>query len=198
MYNRICNTYKLTRDIIKDHVKEGQVVLDCTVGNGNDTVLLAQLVGEEGRVYGFDIQLNAINSTRDLLEESGLINRVKLLNDGHENIDNYINEDLDFVIYNLGYLPKGDKTIKTNSVTTILSIKKALRMLKKSGILLVTVYIGHEGGLEEKEGIEELLSSLNQKEFNVLKFDFINQINNPPILFGVEKSNIRRNTDGRS
>lgn len=187
-YKKIVNTNWIVRDLINRHVKQGNVVLDCTVGNGNDTVILAELVGPEGIVYGFDIQDLAIERTKNNLIEKNLIDRVKLIKDSHKNIDNYIEEKLDFIIYNLGYLPKGNKTIKTKKESTILSIKKALELLNKSGIILITVYLGHEGGIEEKEGIEQLLSSLNQKEFNVLKFDFINQINNPPVLYGVEKS----------
>ena len=62
-YNQIVNTLKITRDIIYNCVKEGQTVVDCTVGNGNDTVLLAKLVGENGRIYGFDVQKEALNIT---------------------------------------------------------------------------------------------------------------------------------------
>lgn len=192
MFNQIINTHFLTRYYMNNHVKEGHVVLDCTVGNGNDTILLSELVGNCGRVYGFDIQLKAINNTRELLKSQGLDSRVHLINDDHENIDLYINEDLDFIIYNLGYLPGGDKSIKTNSITTINSLNKSLRLMRENAILLITVYTGHEGGLEEKKAIENLLSSLNQKEFNVIKHEFINQINYPPILYGVEKSNARR------
>lgn len=187
-YKAIINTGSIVKNIMETHIKEGFKVLDCTVGNGNDTAYLAGLVGDSGLVYGFDIQDIAIESTTNLLNSLNLNHRVKLIKDSHENIDKYIDKKLDFIIYNLGYLPKGNKEIKTNKDSTIISLKKALLLLNPNGILLLTVYVGHDGGIDEKEGIERLLSTLNQKEFNVLKFDFINQTNCPPILYGIEKS----------
>ncbi len=191
-YNEIVNTLKISRDIIYKYVKEGQTVADCTVGNGNDTVLLAMLVGSEGKVYGFDIQKKALEVTMENLACENLDNRVILIEDGHENIDLYIDEKIDFAIYNLGYLPKGDKSIKTNKDTTLISLKKSLNLLNDNGIVLITCYIGHEGGLEEKNAVEEFLKDLDQKKYNVIKYDFINQRNYPPILYGVEKSKTRR------
>ena len=189
-YKEIKNTLKISRDMINSHVKEGGLVLDCTVGNGNDTIFLAKLVGNKGKVYGFDIQRKALDITLESLIREGINDEVVLIEDGHENIDLYIKEKLDFVIYNLGYLPKGDKSIRTNKDTTLISLKKALSLLNDNGIILVTCYVGHPGGHEEKDTIEKFLSDLNQKEYNVIKYDFINQKNCPPILYGIEKSKI--------
>lgn len=191
-YNEIVNTLKISRDIIYKYVKDGHTVVDCTVGNGNDTILLAKLVGLKGKVYGFDIQKEALDITFKSLTCENLDNRVRLIRDGHENIDLYIDEKIDFAIYNLGYLPKGDKNIKTNKDTTLISLKKALNLLNDNGIILITCYVGHEGGLEEKKAVEEFLINLDQKKYNVIKYDFINQRNYPPILYGVEKSKNRR------
>ena len=103
-----------------------------------------------------------------------------------------LRKKIDFIIYNLGYLPKGNKNIKTNKNTTSVSLKKSLDLLNDNGIILITCYIGHEGGIEEKDAVEELLKGLDQKKYNVIKYDFINQKNFPPILYGVEKSKTRR------
>ena len=187
-FKSIINTNTLVKELMYNNIEEGSVVLDCTVGNGNDTFLLAKLVGLNGKVYGFDIQDQAINNTAKLINDSDLGGRVILIKDSHEFIDKYIDERLSFIIYNLGYLPKGDKTIKTNCTSTIISVKKALELLDDNGLLVITVYIGHEGGLDEKEALEEIFTKLNQKEFNVLKYAFINQVNNPPFLYCVEKS----------
>ncbi len=187
-YKNIINTLKISEDMINKYIKKGDKVLDCTVGNGNDTLQLAKKVGEEGKVYGFDIQKKALDISRQLLIEENLLKRVELIEASHEDIDLYIKEKLDFIIYNLGYLPRGDKRIKTESTSTIISLKKSLELLNNNGIILITSYIGHEGGMEEKESIEKLLGNLNQKQYNVIKYDFINQGNYPPILYGVEKS----------
>jgi len=191
-FEKIVNTIKISREFILNFVKEGQVVLDCTVGNGNDTLTLAKCVGPTGKVYGFDIQKEAIERTKEKLTCENLDKHVILILDGHENIDLYIEEELDFIIYNLGYLPGGDKRIITKKETTLISLEKALGLLKENGLLLVTCYIGHEGGLEEKNAVENFLMALDQKKYNVLKYEFINQRNNPPVLFSIEKARIRR------
>lgn len=181
------NTSAIARGLIDRYVYEGSIVLDATVGNGNDTIALAKAVGQNGMVFGFDIQKNALEITSQKLKDANLESRVKLIEDSHENIDDYIEAELDFIIYNLGYLPKGDKNIKTCSSSTTISLGKALNKIRVHGLIVITVYTGHEGGLEEKESIENVLSTLNQKEFNVLKYEFINQINSPPILYVVER-----------
>lgn len=191
-YNRIVNTLKITRDLINDYVKEGHTVLDCTVGNGHDTLMLAKLVGPSGKVYGFDIQKIALDKTLQKMTCENIDNRVILIEDGHENIDLHIFEKLDFIIYNLGYLPKGNKEIKTNEITTLISLQKSLDLLKENGLILITCYDGHIGGLEERQAVESFLRTLDQNRYNVIKYDFINQINFPPILFAVEKSKLRR------
>lgn len=181
------NTVTITRKLIMDKVEDGQTVLDCTVGNGHDTLLLAKGVGNKGLVYGFDIQDLAIENTYKLLDKHGLADRVTLIKDSHEYIDKYIDEGVDFVIYNLGYLPGSDKSIITRPKSTLKSIKIALELLKGNGILVITSYIGHPGGMEEKERVEKYLAQLDQRRYSVLKHQFINHINNPPILYVVEK-----------
>ena len=186
-FKHFVNPVEIVKKIMNYYIEEGYIVLDCTVGNGNDTIDLARLVGKSGKVYGFDIQEKAILHTQRKLAQLNLDNNVELINDGHENIDKYIDDKLDFIVYNLGYLPGGDKSIKTKSSTTIESLKKSLLLLRNNGLLLITCYIGHDGGKDEKDAVENLLKSLDQNEYNVLQFNFINQKNNPPILYGVEK-----------
>ena len=180
-----------TKDIVYQYmnrfIRLGDICLDATIGNGNDIYKIAELVGPRGKVYGFDIQNIAIENTKKLLESKNVINRTEIINDSHENIDRYIKTKLNFIIYNLGYLPKGDKTIVTNVKSTIKSINKALNLMNINGIMLITTYIGHLGGKSEDQAVNELLSSLDQKVFNVLKNDFINQKNNPPRIYIVEK-----------
>ena len=55
----ICDFY------IDKVVCEGDIVVDATVGNGNDTLKLSNAVGGKGKVYGFDIQMEAINSAKE-------------------------------------------------------------------------------------------------------------------------------------
>ena len=73
-------------------------------------------------------------------------------------------------------------------VTCILdSHAQLLNYLEKKGKIIIVSYYGHEGGIEEKNSVEGLISSLPQKEWSVLKYQFINQINCPPICYVIEK-----------
>ena len=176
-------------DILKQNIRENDTVIDATVGNGNDTVLLASLVGKGGKVYGFDIQEQAIKTSTEKLLLTGLLSQTKLIQDGHETIEKYIpdNDNISAITFNLGYLPKSDKSIITTADTTIRAIKQGMIRLRKGGLITIMVYYGHEGGLEEKNDVTEFVTQLPQEEYNVLKYEYINQQNNPPFLYIIEK-----------
>ena len=59
------------------------------------------------------------------------------------------------IVFNLGYLPGSDHTIQTNSTTTITALDACLPLLCQNGLLLVTAYRGHPGGMEEAEKVEK-------------------------------------------
>lgn len=185
--NFFTNSMNIAKEICKIKVKNGDIVVDATMGNGNDTLFLAELVGNEGKVYSFDIQNIALENTEKRLKEMNMENRVKVILDGHENLDKYIQGKIKLVIFNLGYLPNACHEVTTKSETTLLAIKKSLNILEKHGIVILVIYHGHEEGKREKKAIEEFTSCLNQKEFNVAKLSFTNQINNPPELICIEK-----------
>ena len=172
---------------IEKLVKKGDIVVDATMGNGYDTLYLAKIIGEEGFLYSFDIQKEALISTKEKLKKENLLSRTKLIVDGHENIDRYIDKQIDFMIFNLGYLPKGDHNIITKPHTTIEAIKKGMNLLKPNGIISIAIYSGHEDGAYEKNELYKFLTKVNQEQFNVLSSSFINQINNPPDLILIEK-----------
>lgn len=168
-------------------INKGDVVIDATMGNGYDTKYLAQKVGSEGFVYSFDIQEAAIKSTQKKLEKENLEDRVKLILDGHENMDKYVEGEVSCVLFNLGYLPRCEHMIITKPDTTIKAIEHSLKLLKPHGIISIAIYTGHPGGMEEKNCVYEFVKSLDQNEFNVLESGFINQKNNPPQLVLIEK-----------
>lgn len=167
-------------------IKKGDIVVDATMGNGYDTIFLSKLVGEDGKVYSFDIQELAIKSTLEKLEKHSIKN-VELILDSHENILKYLKENASCVVFNLGYLPKGDHTIITKPKSTIKAINDSLYALKENGIVSICVYSGHSGGDDEKEKVYNFVKNLDQNNFNVLHTKFINQINNPPELILIEK-----------
>lgn len=178
------NVTMLTQMILPGIIKPGYKCIDATTGNGHDTLYLSDQVGSHGFVYGFDIQALAIESTRQRLGDRS---NVRLICDGHEKMADYVKEKIDFVIFNLGYLPRADKSIKTHKTTTILAIEVALNLLKCHGILWVVVYPGHEEGAEESLALNEFFSQLDQKDYSVMVSKFINQKNNPPYVIAVEK-----------
>lgn len=180
---------RFTHQLLSEVLLKGDTAIDATVGNGNDTVKMAQLVAENGKVYGFDIQAQAIEETKKKLTLTGLHPQVQLHQLGHEQLDSVIseNETVGAIVFNLGYLPKADKSIITQPDTTLEAIEKGLKYLRKGGVVLIMVYYGHEGGLEEKEAVVSKVTQLPQKEYNVLRYEFINQKNSPPFLLAVEK-----------
>ena len=175
--------------LLKEIVTENDIVIDATMGNGNDTVFLANLVRENGHVYAFDIQQQAIENTTVKLAEENLLKQTTLFRKGHEHVDTVLPNDMPIkaVIFNLGYLPKSDKSIITKSTTTIQALTKLLPYLVSEGRIILVVYFGHDGGKEELASIQEFCLSLPQIDYNILTYQFINQKNNPPILYCIEK-----------
>jgi Predicted S-adenosylmethionine-dependent methyltransferase involved in cell envelope biogenesis len=181
------NVLEISKRICELKLNNGDIAVDCTMGNGNDTAFLCRLVGAKGRVYAFDIQEIALENTTKKLQGLNYEGRATLILDGHENIDQYIQENVKLVLFNLGYLPKGNHEITTKHDTTIKAVQKCLELLEVNGIILLVIYPGHENGRIEKEALESFSSQLNQKYFNVVNVSFANQINNPPRLICIEK-----------
>ncbi len=153
------------KQIMDNHLKPNDLVIDATMGNGNDTLFLASLV-TKGLVYAFDIQTKAINNTKKLLKDNN-INNVKLINDNHIKMNNYIkNNTISLIVFNLGYLPNGNKKITTNYKTTIEALKQSLQLLNSKGIVLIVVYPGHSEGYLESIKLNEYLKSLNNYKIN--------------------------------
>jgi 16S rRNA C1402 N4-methylase RsmH len=179
------------RKLLELAVAPGDIAVDATLGNGHDTAFLAQLVGKNGTVYGFDIQEEAISATKLRLEEHKLQDRVVLFHKGHEHIISSIPQS-DFgkirgAIFNLGYLPGGDKSIVTKSDTTVSAITQLLEIMAPEGIIVLVIYHGHEEGIKERDDLIQFVTELDQKKAHVLQYQFINQVNAPPFIIAIEK-----------
>ncbi|NLY70900.1 MAG: methyltransferase domain-containing protein [Clostridiales bacterium] len=184
MNNLIVKTTALGLKILSDYVSEGDIVVDATAGNGNDTLALAKMVNKTGKVYSFDIQDEAIETTKALLEKEGYRDICCLIKDSHHRMQDYILEKgkLSAVVFNLGYLPRGEKDITTKKETSLDAVKQALDLIKPNGLVLITMYSGHEEGKREKDALLEYASKLPSKGYHVAYFNLINQPNNPPEL----------------
>lgn len=183
----LSNSLAISHEIIRKVVKQGDTVVDATMGNGNDTLLLARLVGSKGKVYSFDIQDAALTNTRKKLRESGTEGFVELIKDGHQNIDKYVPKGIRAVMFNLGYLPKGDHSIGTKADTTIEALQKSMELLMYGGIIMMVIYYGGDSGFDEKEAVQEYIKTIDCRKYSVLVSDFVNQINCPPIAVCIEK-----------
>ncbi len=173
--------------LVSNTLQNGDIAVDATAGNGNDTLKLARLVGKTGSVYAFDIQQGALDNTARLLVDNEMRSRVELIRDGHEKMDQYVESGVGAVMFNLGYLPGGDHGLITSPGTTVAAVYKALDILRRGGVITIVCYTGHEGGGEERDALLGELAHLSQSEYQVVHYAFVNQINNPPELFAVEK-----------
>lgn len=176
--------------LLKESIQPGDTVVDATCGNGNDTLLLCQLVGETGQVYAVDIQEQAIETTKKLIAENNYSN-VTYIHDSHAKLHEYLPEDvkgkLGGAVFNLGYLPRSDKKVITKGDSTIAAIETLLEYIREKALIVIVIYHGHEGGAEEKNAVLNYVSKLDQKRFAVLKYRFLNQKNNPPFVIAIEK-----------
>ena len=177
----------LARDALLRAVRKGDSVADATMGNGHDTLFLAELVGPEGHVYAFDIQENALESTRKLLSEHGMTDRVSLFLRSHAELSAAVPRSLSAVVFNLGWLPGGDHRITTLCASTREAVPAALDCLKPGGIVTICVYPGHAEGKKELEMLVPFVSSLSNREFNVLRQVFPNAGPGAPECFVIQK-----------
>jgi len=178
----------LSHFYLRKRVRPGDLVLDATCGNGLDTLLLAELVGEEGRVWAFDLQARAIAATRELLGVHGRLGCVELVQAGHERLGEYLSAGLAAAVFNLGYLPGGDEnSLVTSPGSTVSALEQAARLLKPGGIIAVSLYTGHAGGPEEALAVENWGASLAPRNFNVWCSRQLNRPGIAPYLVLVEK-----------
>lgn len=190
MRRLLLSALEFSHNLLKETVREGDVVIDATAGNGNDTVLLATLVGRYGKVIGFDIQKQAIENTKQKLLLTGLSQQVTLYHQGHETIPEVLEneEQIGGIIFNLAYLPGSDKSI-TKKETTLQAVATLLPRLRIGSYLLLVVYSGHPGNTEENDALLEYATTVDPSLFKVLHYGFINQVNNPPFLIAIERKN---------
>lgn len=176
--------------LLKHHVQAGDNVADGTAGNGNDTLVLAQLVGNTGKVYAFDIQEVALNNTLCRLQQHQAETQVQLILASHEHLAQYVPHNLAAVTFNFGYLPHGDKNITTQAQSSLLALTAACQCLRPNGIITAAIYTGHEAGRVEAESIEIWAKQLPQQQYQVLRYQFINQHNYPPYLLVIYKKSL--------
>ena len=152
-------------ELFSEGLREGEIAVDATAGNGWDTIFLASKVGSSGTVHAFDVQEEALGVTRKLLLERGLSERVELHHFGHEQMAKRLPAEFHgqvaAITFNLGYLPSGDKVVTTKTDTTLAALRVALTLLSPRGLVTVVAYRGHLGGAEECEAVRRELETVD-------------------------------------
>lgn len=179
MYKIVDFAKVLMKDFITSLDKTNIVCVDATLGNGNDSLYLSKLVTNNGHIYAYDIQEQALRNSQYLFENEQ-VNNVTMKLKSHE----YIEEDnIDLAIFNLGYLPGFDKTIKTTKETSLKALNNLLpKMNKDKMLIIICLYVGHKEGLEESILIDEFVKTLPSNEYLVSKYQNYNRVTSPYIL----------------
>ncbi|MCP8967519.1 class I SAM-dependent methyltransferase [Ectobacillus ponti] len=179
------------RTLLQTAVTPGSYAVDATMGNGHDTAFLAELVGADGLVFAFDIQQQALESTSARLQERGLAGQAALFLESHDRLLELLPADakgrVTGAVFNLGYLPGGDKAVVTKPNSTISAIRQLLEVMAPEGIIVLVIYHGHPEGQLERDEVIRFAEGLDQQAAHVLRYQFINQQNNPPFIIAIEK-----------
>ena len=178
----------LHKHFLLEHIGVGDTVVDFTMGNGNDTLFLSKTVGESGRVYAFDIQEEALISTKAHLKEMGAPENYTLICASHHRVKEFVEGPIKAGIFNLGYLPRsGKKTVTTLRETTFPAVTAALELLAPDGVLIVAIYPGHEEGRLEGDMLRDYFKTLSRFRICASEFHILNSPDSP-YFYLLEKS----------
>ena len=158
-------------DLIADVLEHGDAAVDATLGNGHDTLFLARCVGRAGKVFGFDVQQAAVGNTRKRLDDAGVDNGCyALFCESHADMALHISTKVKAVMFNLGYLPGGDKKMITQAHSTVAALSAAIDLLSSGGILTVMCYPGHDGGADEADLVTNFVNQLDEDDWRVAQY----------------------------
>ena len=169
----------LEKSFILPHLKEGATVVDYTMGNGHDTAYLSKAVGPNGRVFAFDIQPSALLSSAKTLKNGDCPANYRLICASHHRVKEFVHEPVKVGMFNLGYLPGGDKRITTLRETTLAAVKAAIELMDSDAALLIAVYPGHEEGEIEGELLTEMFAEYSRFKYCIGKFRLCNSPTSP-------------------
>lgn len=164
------------------HLSPADLAIDATCGNGHDTLFLSEFC----QVIGLDIQMRALQNTEELLLKHE--RKAALHHLSHDQIDTLLlPQPPRLIVYNLGYLPSGDKKITTQTETTLISIEKGLKMLAPHGALSITCYPGHEEGAREEKAIFSFALTLPSESWSVCLHQWLNRPRSPSLIWIVSQ-----------
>jgi tRNA1(Val) A37 N6-methylase TrmN6 len=181
---------ELAHRFVREALREGDLAIDATAGNGHDTLMLAERVGESGRVLAFDIQSSAIKSARMHIKDAGFQNRVEFHLTSHAKMAELATpSSASVIMFNLGYLPGGDHGVTTEVAETLRGLESAMFCLKAGGLLTVVCYPGHTEGAIEATAVEEWLQARRNDGWRVAKYAMLGTREPAPFLLVASKPN---------
>lgn len=154
---------------LRHHLATGDIALDATLGNGHDCLFLAGCVGQNGHVFGFDLQQQAVQNTVQRLQQHQVLERVTLFQASHadmaEHIPSNFHGQIQVIMFNLGYLPGADKSVITQSHSTLPAVTVGCELLAIDGVMTVMAYPGHAGGDDETRQLTAWCQGLDTRRF---------------------------------
>lgn len=179
MFKYVGDISKISHYIIDEFLEEKDIAVDATLGNGYDTDFLSD---KFNKVYAFDIQECACDAYKNRGKEN-----VQVINDSHEKIKDYVKENADCIMYNLGFLPGGNKSITTMHESSLKSIKDGLELLKSGAMMSIAIYRGHDEGKIEENIIMDYVKNLPKSKYGVMNHCFLNRSEESPVLLIIER-----------
>ncbi len=176
----------LSHLLLRRFIQPGSRVIDATCGNGKDTLLLAELVGDTGHVWAFDIQEEALDRTAQRVTEQNLQQRVSLLHASHERMQELVKPPLHGVVFNLGWLPGAAREVATCTTTTLTALEASLQLLAPAGLVLITCYPGHAGGDQEAAAVQEWATALSSRSYFVWRMGQLNVSSDAPFCLLIQ------------
>jgi tRNA1(Val) A37 N6-methylase TrmN6 len=181
----------IAHELIKTTLGNGHIAIDATAGNGHDTLFLAQNVAPNGHVYGFDIQQAALDASLEKCRQQQLFACVSLFQTSHTDMAKKIpmplHGKINAIMFNLGYLPGGDKQIITQTASTVAALTVASQLLSVNGIMTILAYPGHSGGDVETEAVKQWTERLPADHFAVRVINSAEVQLSAPRLFVINK-----------
>ena len=189
--NLLTKTTALAMELTLKYVIPGDVVIDATSGNGHDTLTLAEAVGDLGQVIALDIQQSALESAGVLLHANAKEN-VTFVQGNFRNLAELTtcllhDRKPSAIVFNLGYLPGGDKSVTTVREDSVEAVKQALELVAVDGVVTVVLYCGHEAGKAEKKAVLDMAAELPASRFHAVYGGMINQRKDPPEVLWITK-----------
>ena len=172
----------------KKILQPGDWAIDATCGNGQDTAKLAQIIGSAGGIIAIDLQKEAIASTQNRLRNSQAC-PIHFFCQCHSSFPSFcLEKPIRLIVYNLGYLPGGNKQLTTQTATTLASIQTALTLLQPGGMVSITCYPGHAEGACEQAALIDMVNQLDPHLWSCSHHVWENRKKSPSLLL-LQKNN---------